>query len=144
MSLTTREILTRIEDAIDTTIGPDGWFRSPYMYDLHPLDTRPDAHLSWAVGVLSTAVQQRGRDATVVVARTSIGVRWSHRLRLDAQQQDYREALTAEVQLIAAAQSAYQLGLHVVEARRGPTAGDGTLLRCELLMELVHTWSLTT
>ena len=130
-----------------TTGADKQWRQSPAGYDLFPNDSTKYAHLAFAVGAPSTEytfpkqtyrASRGAEDGAMAV--TVIGIRWTYRIRADAQVADYDLALQAEAVLMTALQDTSRESLHYHPTRltrRG--VGDGTYQLFDLLITCTHT-----
>lgn len=143
MSLAPHSIRSRVAAAIEAVTG---WSESPTVYDRFPDATRQVAHLGFAVGVpdTTTLAQDRQRPANGVYAFTVVGVRWTHRLRADAQVADYDAACQAELDMVAAVMGMTRnpgLAPRLRSANRSVVA-DGTYVLGSAIFDVSHTYPL--
>lgn len=94
---TLRAAITAAVDALP------GWSASRFAPELFGRDTDKLSHLAFVVGVPST-VPKDGRQSLVdgCLVFSTVEVRWSYRLRGDAQSGDYDSATDAEQALVKA------------------------------------------
>ena len=110
-----------------------GWTLSRYVYDLFGADARSIAHKNFVAGVVSTAPKGGRQRLTEGAYVESLAVlRYSYRIRTDAQVSDYDAALDAQGALIAAVmgsidQAALQIRFSGVPLRQVETDPQGGL-----------------
>lgn len=147
MGLTVREVRDRIANGITTALGSAGWSESRYAADAPGMDSREILHLAFQVRVPTTNAAPQDRQSTrggatsrATVATSVVVVQWTHRLRADAQADDYSEALGAEAELtrtLLAIDRDRDLALRIVGIRRSvPPEAD--LFTGEVELEVLH------
>lgn len=147
------EIHERFDDHLAATLGAsdratsERWARSRHVYDRFGDDTDDLAPRCYAVGVLGSEfpANERGRRSEGLYTRTTVGVRFAVRLRGDNPHSDYRTALDAETDLIAAVHRMPTHGmssvrLAAVPARQASEAGDW--FTGEVQFDVAHTYTL--
>jgi hypothetical protein len=150
VGVTARDVRDRLAASLTTSLP--SWSESRSVADLYPADARGAAHLSWAVGLTATTPAALDRQSTrggsavrVATVTTAVVVRWGHRLRADAQVEDYAAALTAEAALVDALLAVDREGLAVRVGRLSrAVAGDGLLLVGTVELEVLHRLPLYT
>jgi hypothetical protein len=150
MSLSVANVRSRIAAGLLTDLQPSGWSQSRYPADLFGSDTRSLAHLSYAVGVTSTAPMPLERQSARGLERgthalTRVVVRWSHVLRADAALDSYDAALREEQRLIAACLAVDadpELAVRWGGVPSRTVAGDGTYLLGVVDLEVYHRFPL--
>ena len=150
MSLGVASLRSRIADGLLTALAAAGWSQSRYPADLLGADPRSLAHLSYAVGVTTSAPMPLDRQSARGITRgthalTRVVVRWSHRLRGDAALADYDAALREEQRLIAACLAVDadpELAVRWGGVPSRTVAGDGTYLLGVVDLEVYHRFPL--
>ncbi len=137
MAVSRSDVRSRVSAAISQALTDAGWRESRYVIDLIGADPRSAAHLSYAVGLGSTAPAAND-DRQIRTAgawtRTQVLVRWVHAIDPKRQVESYDAALDAGEQLVAAvlgmspAESNPQLHVDLVRYAGQSLAGDGTYL----------------
>ena len=115
-TLTVAAVRQRVAAALEAL---SGWDQSTVAYDAFPADTDIDQHKSFAVGVPRTEVTAvneghgRKRASEGGLVRTSVRVRWAHRVRVDGAISDTDDALAAEAAAIVAVLGISEADLHI-------------------------------
>lgn len=102
MAVSTSTVRQAVVEAVSAL---DGWTNSRFAPDLFGRDTDNLSHHSFSVGTPDSSVNSRdGKQGLSdgFLASTTVEVRWAHRLRGDAQSDDYDAALDAEEDLVQA------------------------------------------
>ena len=122
-----------------------GWHESRWGYDLFPLDPGQYAHLAFSVGAPLTVptspieLVAHKRGAAGGEVSSTIGVRWTFRIRADRQVADFDAALAAEAAALVAIGTATSTDVHFMpEELRRTAAGDGTWLVGEITVRAIH------
>jgi hypothetical protein len=140
-----------VASAVAMQLGPSGWRESRLHFALFPGppdgDGRPIQHLAYAVG-LTRSVDPRTdmqRTALGTTCRTFGAVKFTHRLKADAQVADGDDALDAELALSAAIMTARASQL-IIRREGVPTRrviADGTYYLGEIGFSVLHTYALS-
>ena len=135
----------RIAAVAEALTSPHPWHESRWSWAIFPLDPNTYAHLSFAVGSTTSRFadlsesSRTKRAATGGLVVTDFVVRWTYRLRGDAQVADYDAALNAEQTLITAICGTAQTDAHImVASMRRDVVGDGGWLLGELAVTAHH------
>lgn len=139
------EVRQRFAAVIEGMTTPDAWRESPAHYDNFPTDTNSYAHLGFAVAPLTTEYafgkesQRHSRGSVGAAVETIVGIRWTHRIRGDAQVSDLDEATLAEQVLLTTLRGSSYLYLQHWPTRVSrQLVGDGTYQMHEVLITTRH------
>lgn len=145
MSLARSEIRRRMAASVTTRLGPSGWRESSYAYETLMTgvgaDARTVAHLSFAVGVGQSVPLQDRPNRSATQSETIVNVRSLHRMRADAQVEDYDAALAAVDDCIAAIRATNgnpSLFCRLLSVAAPRAIADGTYLLCETEWSIAH------
>lgn len=122
----------------------DGWTLSRFAFELFGRDTDQLTHHAFSVGVPETADHPRDgrqRVAEGLLVTSTVEVKWAHRLRADAQSNDYDAALDAEQQLVAAVKGISDKHVLVVRMTRRAVP-EGWVLG-SVTFTILHRYALT-
>ena len=135
----------RLAAVVEGLTSPSPWHESRWSWVAFPLDPNTYAHLSFSVGSTTSRFADLSessrvkRAATGGLVITDYLVRWTYRLRGDAQVSDTDGALAAEQLLITALCGVSQTDAHLmVASMRRDVVGDGTWLLGEIAVTAHH------
>lgn len=144
-TVTVAALRQRLAAVVEALATPSAWRESRWSWIAFPLDPNTYAHLSFAVGATTSRFadlaesSRTKRSATGGLVITDYVVRWTYRLRGDAQVSDTDAALAAEQLLITALCGTAQTDAHVmVSSMRRDVVGDGTWLLGEIAVTAHH------
>ena len=143
------DVRQRVEAQVVAELGGAGWRASRYAYDLFPgPDSRQVEHLAFAVGVPRTTPEALDRQSRAlgITVRTGLGVRFTCRLRADAQVGDFDAALDHEVDLIRCVHAALknpEFSIRYTGTTLRQVLADGTVWYSETSWEVLHRLPLT-
>ena len=130
---------------ITSAVGAlEGWTQSRWGPDLFGRDTDHLMHHTYTVAVTDTQVHNRDgrqRVSEGLLVTSKVQVLWAHRLRGDAQQDDYDGALDAE-QSVTAACRAISDSHVLIDSMTRRTAMEGWVLGT-ITLSVLHRYSLT-
>ena len=143
-ALTVKSLIDRVQARIASELTAGGWRASRAHPALFSQDTRQIAHLAfacWSPGLVVEEVEsgrgRQGRAETLV--RSTVEVRFAHRVRADAASEDTDSALTSEQALVAAIMGVDLTNLHIKYVSAARTlAGDGEYTLHTLTFEALH------
>ena len=157
MSLSPRELRRRVEEAITGAMGPTSitspaWLVSRFAWPAFPAtgDTRVVSARSYAVGLVSTEVdprarQARGTDGSDALATSIVSVRYTYALRADSHVADYDAALDGEADLVRAVLTLTpdpQLSIRLLGIQDRSVLADGALYAGDLRFAVLHGYPL--
>tara|TARA_R110000824_G_scaffold176239_1_gene355111 strand:+ start:6361 stop:6780 length:420 start_codon:yes stop_codon:yes gene_type:complete len=101
--------LSTIRTRVATALTAAGFRESRFGYELFGSDPQHVQHKTFSVGLTTTAAEPRRRGQLAV--HTVVSIKWSARVRADAQVSDYGAALDLEETIVAAVRGASKVNM---------------------------------
>ena len=101
--------LSTIRTRVATALTAAAFRESRFGYELFGSDPQHVQHKTFSVGLTTTAAEPRRRGQLAV--HTVVSIKWSARVRADAQVSDYGAALDLEETIVAAVRGASKVNM---------------------------------